>query len=239
MIMSVAAIAMQLLVSALPVLVLLHVAAQQVWAQQHDTAYPLFAIANSPAAADWTAADIEDTARAFTLADGIPTTDPELLAELNKASPSFHSVRYCNPRGVALSGPVAAAGRGTMPLAEFETHHRAEATFFTAGFVAGRLRAGAETLELAHPLDAAHGGENRSENHCALRDWLLVASDPRSGNISTIVHSEGGAKEVAFVAYLLVEQELMKIEAIRGADSRPKTAQPFDTHPPRPAMVRV
>ena len=154
-----------------------------------ETAYPLFAIANSRNAADWTAADIAGTAGAFRLADGVPV-DPELLSELGKASPSFRAVRYCNPRGIALSGPVV--GR-IMPLEEFETKHRAEATFFTAGFLAAPLRAASTTLPLAHPLDALRGGENRSENHCALRDWLLVASDRRSGNISKLVDPDGSS----------------------------------------------
>jgi hypothetical protein len=225
----------------LHVLVLL--ASQEVQAQQQyaappgSTAYPLFAIANSNNAADWTAADIDGTARAFTLADGVPT-DPKLLSELEKASPSFRAVRYCNPRGIALTGPVA--GR-IMPLDEFEMHHRTEATFFTAGFLAEQLDATTTTFALGHPLDASRGGENRSENHCALRDWLLVASDPRAGDISRLVETdpEGGGKEVAFVAYLLVGQELMKLEAITGARSRRPSQPPFDTQPPEPATLRV
>jgi len=272
-----------------------------------ETAYPLFAIANSRNAADWTAADIARTAGAFRLADGVPV-DPELLSKLGKASPSFRAVRYCNPRGIALSGPVV--GR-IMPLEEFETKHRAEATFFTAGFLAAPLRAASTTLPLAHPLDALRGGENRSENHCALRDWLLVASDPRSGNVSKLVDPDGSSaravarrcgaelraacgeachvadpqcsfacvqcagdhqaalqaagcdneaivafcagaapskpqaggggakKEAAFVAYLLVGEELMKIDAIAGDSSRQQSEPPFDTHPPQPASVRV
>jgi hypothetical protein len=224
---------------------LLALLAPQVQAVAHyqqngaTTAYPLFAIANSRNAADWSAGDIEETAQSFALADGIPI-DPELLSELDKASPAFRAVRYCNPRGIALTGPVA-DGR-IMPLDEFEMHHRAEATFFTAGFLAEQLSATSTLLSLAHPLDALRGGENRSENHCALRDWLLVASDPRSGNISTLVEANpegGGANEVAFVAYTLVEQELMKVEVITGAKGRLPSEPPFDTHPPEPVTLRV
>ena len=230
-----------------------------------NTTYPLFAIANNPVAADWTLADIVGTARDFTLADGVPV-DAGLLSQLNQVSPTFNAVRYCNPRGISLAGPVADPGV-VMPLEEFESHHRREALFYTAGFVAadstGVLSADSPVITMTHPL--AHGGENgenRRTNHCSLRDWLLVRSDPRSGNLTTSIppipssvpgassgaaaggvdHAGSSGKkrgEVAFVAYLLVGQELMKISAITGDASRPSTAPPFDKDPPPPAKITV
>jgi len=191
--------------------------------------YPLFAISNKPIASDWTDADVAIVANTFTAADGVPEDLP-LLHRLSKANPSFRSLRYCNPRGIPLSGP----GRMSMTLEEFETSHRAEATFYTAGFVASNLKSTATELKLAHPL--APGGDVRGDNHCALRDWLLVPSDPRSGNVSVI---RPNGKEVAFVTYVLVDDEIMKIVSITGDTSRGSGQKPFDDDPPPPATVTV
>lgn len=121
-----------------------------------------------------------------------------------------------------------------MTLAEFESSYRKNATFYTAGFVADGMSASGTELSLAHPLSPV-GGENRTQNHCALRDWLLVASDLRSKNISTLISNN----DVSFVTYIQVDDEIMKIVAISGAKSRGPGDPPFDVDPPQPATIRV
>ena len=114
--------------------------------------YPLFAIANKRDSASWSVSDVQVVASSFILADGIPTDNATLLAMLTNYSSrntemisgeggnnddiiGFKPVRYCNPRGIALTGPVVDPNV-IMPLSEFELHHRREAMFYTVGFLA-------------------------------------------------------------------------------------------------------
>ena len=270
-------------------------------ARPFNTEYPLFSITNKNpctktdgcASSSWSQADVEVTAHSFTFSDGIRNTS--VLAELAEANPHFTSLRYCNPRGIAYDGASSTSSASNLlTFSDFERRHRKEALFYTGGFLAKELDGSADDVELllAHPLDARHGGDNRSLAVCALRDWVLVPSSAGSGDVSTLLnkttmyvlchtpqnctsnsppsrhHCKSGTapccflmtnngcpvrctlsavrsyativnKQRSFVTYLMIDDELLKIVAIDGAENRAPSDPPFDRQPPPPATVTV
>lgn len=129
--------------------------------------YPLFAITNKQ---QLSAEDIRIVANSFRFSDGLDG-NKTLLDQLRRTNPKFKSVRYCNPRGIAINGPTT--DETIMGFHDFEANHRAEVQYYTGGWLAQALDASETTVSLDHPLKRM----SRSDNHCALRDWLLVTSN--------------------------------------------------------------
>ncbi len=196
------------------------------------TEYPLFTISNKRTNM-WSDEDVRVVASGFVLSDGLPDEKgmPGLLSRLQAANPSMTKVRYCNTRGISLS--VDNTYPAKMSLEEFERNYRLQSLFTTGGWLNTALSAdsGDTKLKLDHPLKY----QSRDENHCALRNWTLVPSAPGSGDLSR--KAADGTVEV--VTYIRVDDEIMKIVSVAGAENRGHSEPPFDKDPGPPATLVV
>lgn len=194
-----------------------------------STEYPLFSISNKRAW-NWTDSDVAVVANAFRVSDGIDdSVDPTLLERLHAANPSFKSVSYCNPRGISLEGQMVG-----LSFSDFEAHHRLETMYYTAGWLNTSLPISASGASEIVLLDHPFKHQTRNQNHCALRDWLLVASNT-DANISSV----GQSGDVLFVTFIRVDDEVMRLTAVTGAPNRGPSQPPFDVDPPPPAELKI
>ena len=142
--------------------------------------YPLFAITNKK---QLNAEDIRIVANSFRFSDGLDQ-NKTLLEELRRANKNFKSVKYCNPRGIALNGPTI--DPTIIPFHDFEAYHRAEVMYYTGGWLANDMGVNETTVSLDHPLVRM----DRNYMHCVLRDWVLVQSNTGEAS-STMVMRRG------------------------------------------------
>eukprot|EP00039_Didymoeca_costata_P028554 m.21444 g.21444 ORF g.21444 m.21444 type:complete len:499 (-) comp7145_c0_seq1:97-1593(-) len=116
----------------------------------------------------------------------------------------------------------------------FETNHLSECMFYTGGWLNQSIDSTATTLTMDHPLTHM----SRDYNHCALRDWLLVSSNTNAST-SRVVGS-GKNKTVEFVAFIRIDNEVMKLVSIQGNhSSRDQHEPPFDIKHASPIQLVV